>query len=105
MNLRIPRLVLTAVLATVTAAYFVAPAPAADESPKAKKADSKASGKFEVYKDKSGKYRWRLVSSNGQTIATPGQAFSDKRACTDNIESVRRAAANASVEEVADEAK
>ena len=31
--------------------------------------------KFEVYNDKSGKSRWRLTSSNGQTIASSGEAF------------------------------
>jgi uncharacterized protein YegP (UPF0339 family) len=29
--------------------------------------------KFVVYADSGGKYRWRLVSSNGQTTATSGE--------------------------------
>ena len=27
-------------------------------------------GKFEVYKDRAGKYRFRLKASNGQVVAT-----------------------------------
>src|SRR5947207_672251 len=99
MNPRISRLFVALVLATYTVGYFSAPTPAADDKGKSSKSEAKASGKFEVYKDAGGKYRWRLKSTNGQTIATPGQGFSDKRSCMDNIESVRRAAANASVEE------
>lgn len=30
-------------------------------------------GEFELYKDKSGEYRWRLKASNGQTIAGSGE--------------------------------
>ena len=35
--------------------------------------------RFEVYADKSGAYRWRLVASNGRTIAASGESFSSKR--------------------------
>lgn len=98
------RLAIVALLAAFTFAYVSVPTPAADDTKtKAKKTDGKSSGTFEVYKDAGGKYRWRLKSTNGQTIATPGQGFADKRSCMDNIESVRKAAANASVEEAADE--
>ena len=30
----------------------------------------------ELYTDAGGKYRWRLVSSNGQTTASSGESFS-----------------------------
>jgi uncharacterized protein YegP (UPF0339 family) len=107
MSVRTPRLLIAVLLATFALTCLSTPrsTPAADEkAPKAKKSE-KSSGTFEVYKDAGGKYRWRLKSTNGQTIATPGQGFSDKRSCMDNIESVRRAAANASVEEAADDGK
>ena len=45
--------------------------------------------KFEIYKDKSGAYRFRLKSRNGQVIAT-GEAYSTKAACENGIASVRR---------------
>jgi uncharacterized protein YegP (UPF0339 family) len=31
---------------------------------------------FEVYDDSAGKARWRLKSSNGQTVASSGESFS-----------------------------
>jgi uncharacterized protein YegP (UPF0339 family) len=34
--------------------------------------------KFEVYADKSGKYRWRLKATNGQTVASSGEPFASK---------------------------
>ena len=36
-------------------------------------------GKFEVYKDRSGKFRFRLKASNGQVVAT-GEAYETKAA-------------------------
>ena len=46
-------------------------------------------GKFELYKDKSGKFRFRLKASNGEIIAA-GEAY-------EGIESVRKNAAGAIV--------
>ncbi len=46
--------------------------------------------RFVVYQDRAGEYRWRLLASNGQVIATPGEGFTTKRACYANIESVKR---------------
>ncbi len=34
-----------------------------------------AEARFVIYKDEGGRYRWRLVSSNGQTTASSGQHF------------------------------
>jgi uncharacterized protein YegP (UPF0339 family) len=56
--------------------------------------------KFEVYKDKGGQYRWRLVASNGRNIAESGEGFSSKQACLDGIESVKKNAAGAQVVEL-----
>ncbi|MBN1786309.1 MAG: YegP family protein [Candidatus Methanofastidiosa archaeon] len=56
-------------------------------------------GKFEYYKDKSGKYRFRLKSSNGQVIAV-SEAYNSKDACMNGIESVKKNAASAQVVEV-----
>lgn len=47
--------------------------------------------KFEVYTDKKGEWRWRLKASNGQTVATPGEGFSSKTACMNNIDIVKKA--------------
>ncbi|MCK5128968.1 MAG: YegP family protein [Clostridiales bacterium] len=53
-------------------------------------------GKFEVYKDKKGEFRFRLKASNGQIIAT-GEGYSSKAACLNGIESVKKNAPKAKV--------
>jgi uncharacterized protein len=58
---------------------------------------------FEVYKDKSGEYRWRLKASNGQAIASSGEGYASKKSCLDGIESVRRNAAKAEVKDLTEE--
>ena len=56
-------------------------------------------GKFEVYKDRAGKFRFRLKASNGQVVAT-GEAYETKAAAKKGCESVEKAATGARVEEV-----
>lgn len=56
-------------------------------------------GKFEVYTDKSGEYRFRLKAANGQVIAS-GQGYSSKDACLGGIESIKNNAPEAKVVEV-----
>jgi len=53
---------------------------------------------FEVYKDKTGKFRFRLVATNGETIAT-GEAYERKDSCMNGIESVKRNAAVAVIKD------
>jgi uncharacterized protein YegP (UPF0339 family) len=35
-------------------------------------------GQFEVYKDNSGKYRWKLTHKNGLVLADSGKSHSSK---------------------------
>ncbi len=56
-----------------------------------------ANAKFEVYKDKSDKYRWRLVSSNGQTTASSGESFSSHGDAKRAAEHVKENAATADI--------
>jgi uncharacterized protein YegP (UPF0339 family) len=56
-------------------------------------------GKFELYQDKAGKYRFRLKASNGQVVAV-GEAYESKMAAQDGIASVQKSAAGAAVVEV-----
>lgn len=35
--------------------------------------------KFEVYKDKAGEYRWRLLASNGQLTADSGEGYTRRK--------------------------
>jgi uncharacterized protein YegP (UPF0339 family) len=51
-------------------------------------------GKFELYKDKAGKFRFRLKAGNGEIIAT-GEAYESKAGATNGIESVKKNAADA----------
>jgi uncharacterized protein len=56
------------------------------------------SGKFEVYKDRGGKFRFRLKASNGQVVAT-GEAYETKASALKGCESVQKAAQGATVVE------
>jgi uncharacterized protein YegP (UPF0339 family) len=55
-------------------------------------------GKFELYKDKAGKFRFRLKAGNGQVIAT-GEAYESKAAAMNGIESVRKNAGDATLDD------
>ena len=58
-----------------------------------------ATGKFEVYTDKKGEFRFRLKAANGEVIAV-GEGYSTKAACMNGIESVKKNAPVAPVVEV-----
>jgi uncharacterized protein YegP (UPF0339 family) len=55
-------------------------------------------GKFEVFTDKAGKFRFNLKAGNGQVIAS-SEAYESKKAALSGIESVRK---NAPAAKVAD---
>ena len=46
-------------------------------------------GKFEVYKDKAGEYRFRLKAANGQNILS-SEGYKSKSACMNGVESVQK---------------
>ena len=52
--------------------------------------------KFEMYKDKAGRFRFRLVAPNGEIIAA-SEAYESKDGCRDGIVSVRTHAPKAEV--------
>jgi uncharacterized protein YegP (UPF0339 family) len=58
-------------------------------------------GKFELYKDGAGKFRFRLKATNGQIIAV-GEAYESKAAALKGIDSVRRNAADAKLDDQTD---
>jgi len=58
-----------------------------------------ANAKFVVYKDKSEKYRWRLVAPNGQETASSGQHFASHGDAKRAAEAVKEHAAAAEVVE------
>jgi len=56
-------------------------------------------GKFEVYEDRAGKFRFRLKASNGQNVAS-GEAYETKAAALKGCDAVQLAADGAKIEEV-----
>ena len=54
--------------------------------------------KFQLYKDKAGFFRFRLMSTNGRVIAV-SEPYTTKASCLGGIESVRRNAPQAEIEE------
>lgn len=52
---------------------------------------------FEVYQDEGGRYRWRFVVANGQTVATSGEAFASKGNAKRAIEDFKRQVERSSV--------
>jgi uncharacterized protein YegP (UPF0339 family) len=55
---------------------------------------------FELFEDRAGKYRWRLVHDNGNIIADSGEGYVSKQKARQGIQSVRENAPDADVEEV-----
>ena len=58
--------------------------------------------KFEVYQDKKGEYRFRLKATNGQIIAI-SEGYVKMTSCMNGIDSVRKNAVDAPVEEEEEE--
>ena len=56
-------------------------------------------GKFEIFVDSSGEYRFRLKAPNGETIAA-SQGYTTKANCENGIESVKKFAPDAVIIEV-----
>jgi uncharacterized protein YegP (UPF0339 family) len=63
------------------------------------KKDAATKLKFETYEDNAKQHRWRLLASNGQTIATSGQGYKDRRDCEHAIDVIKKGAEHAKVEE------
>jgi len=46
--------------------------------------------KFHIYKDKQSMWRWRLVASNGKTIADGSEGYVNKADCQHGISLVKQ---------------
>jgi uncharacterized protein YegP (UPF0339 family) len=57
--------------------------------------------KFEVYKDQSEEFRWRLIHTNGQVIANSGEGYTTKENVMGGINSLKENVPNATVEDKA----
>ncbi len=54
---------------------------------------------FEIYRDRGGEWRWRLVHENGEILADSGQGYASRQKARQGVESVRNNAAEADIEE------
>ncbi len=54
--------------------------------------------KFELYEDKAGEFRFRLKAKNGEVIAV-SEGYKTKASCNNGIESVKKNAPEAAIEE------
>jgi hypothetical protein len=52
---------------------------------------------FEVYEDREGQWRWRLVHDNGNIIADSGEGYASRQKCEQGLRSVKRNASDADV--------
>ena len=59
-----------------------------------------ADPQFEIFKDASGQFRWRLRAPNGELIAA-SEAYTSKAACEDGIKSVQTNAPKAKIQDLA----
>ncbi len=57
-------------------------------------------GKFELYTDKGGEYRFRLKAGNGEVIALSSEGYSSKAGAKNGIESIKKNAADAPIVEI-----
>lgn len=55
-------------------------------------------GKFDLYRDNAGKFRFRLKASNGQVIAS-GEAYETKAAALNGIKSLQKNAPDAKIDD------
>ena len=53
--------------------------------------------KFEIYFDKAGLYRYRLIATNGESIAMSEEGYKSKSGCMNGIKSVANNAPNAEI--------
>jgi hypothetical protein len=58
-------------------------------------------GKFELYNDSAGQFRFRLKAGNGEIIAT-GEAYASKNGALNGIDSIRRNAPDAALDDQTD---
>ena len=55
---------------------------------------------FELYKDKSGEWRWRLQAANNKIVADSGEGYHNKDDCIHGINLVKSTDASTPVNEV-----
>lgn len=69
------------------------------------RADAKSGMKFEVYKDASEEYRWRLKGGDGKVLATGGQGYKAKASATAGVTRMQKDLAKLTFEVYEDKSK
>ena len=67
--------------------------------------DAAAPATLQLYKDKGGDFRWRMISAEKKVVATSGIDYTDKQACMTDLEYVRKHIAAAKLTDVSDTPK
>ena len=57
--------------------------------------------KFEIKKSSTGQFRFNLVASNGQVVAT-SETYARKQSALDTIASIKKSASNADINDLSD---
>lgn len=58
-----------------------------------------AKPRFKIYTDEGGKYRWRLLDSNSEKVASSGESFDSKSNAKRAAQNVKDTAPNADIED------
>lgn len=54
---------------------------------------------FELFEDKGGEWRWRMIASNGRIVADSGEGYSSKSGARSAIKNVQRGAGGADIDD------
>jgi uncharacterized protein YegP (UPF0339 family) len=58
-----------------------------------------ARGRFQIYADAAGKYRWRLKDADGEKVASSGESFDTKSSARQAAEIVKGTAPDADIDD------
>jgi uncharacterized protein YegP (UPF0339 family) len=61
--------------------------------------ENRQMGKFQIFQDKSGEYRWRLKAANGNIVATSGEGYKTKADAQRGVASVQQLTPTATIED------
>ena len=59
--------------------------------------------KIDVYKDKAGEWRWKLVHANGNIMADSSEGYKNKKDCVKSLNSVKSFMAGSIVKDIANQ--
>lgn len=96
----VQRIAALVVLVVALGLFFPSAHAQKDKGDKTKgKVTPAAGGVFELYSDKSGKFRFRLNDADGSILAIAGKGYDTKPDCQKVIDTIKREAARAKVDD------